>query len=162
MEVSREVSRALSPVEGVLSRVLLGLLFFVLSGCSAKYLKYEKAEELKKIDEFDQKVKIVMPDEDNDNDKGNGGNGKGGEKEKSNDKENVQANEHVNDHVKENLGSLAVATPAVPGPPDVAGSNGAPAGAEIPRGRTKEKTEDAKKKKRRKGKVVESVGGEAA
>lgn len=34
-----------------------------LVGCSAKYLKYEKAEELKKIDDFDKRVTIVMPED---------------------------------------------------------------------------------------------------
>lgn len=39
-----------------------GLALFLLS-CSGKFLKYDKAEELKRIDEFDQKVQIVVPDE---------------------------------------------------------------------------------------------------
>lgn len=34
-----------------------------LISCSAKYLKYDKAEQLHKIDEFDRKVQIVIPED---------------------------------------------------------------------------------------------------
>lgn len=37
------------------------ILAFLLSSCSSSFLKYEKADQLKKIDEFDAKVKIVEP-----------------------------------------------------------------------------------------------------
>ncbi len=41
------------------------LVFVILTalGCSAKFLRHEKEEQLKHIDEFDNKVKIVIPDE---------------------------------------------------------------------------------------------------
>ena len=40
---------------------LLFLLGLILAGCASKVLKYDHAEHLKKIDEFDQQVKIVVP-----------------------------------------------------------------------------------------------------
>lgn len=46
-----------------IANAVLGLLVVVLASCSAKYLKYEKSEGLTKIDEFDKKVQIVIPEE---------------------------------------------------------------------------------------------------
>lgn len=45
--------------------IFLGLtvLVVVLASCSAKYLKYEKSEQLTKIEEFDKKVQIIIPEE---------------------------------------------------------------------------------------------------
>ncbi|WP_374079459.1 DUF3108 domain-containing protein [Bdellovibrio bacteriovorus] len=44
---------------------LLGAFFsvFMLVSCSTSFLKYEKADQLKKMEEFDQAVKIVKPQE---------------------------------------------------------------------------------------------------
>lgn len=46
------------------SKVGLSLaLIFILTACAAKFVKYEKAEELKTNTEFENTVKIVKPDE---------------------------------------------------------------------------------------------------
>ena len=39
---------------------------FILSGCASGFLKYEKADQMKKIDEFDSRVKIETPETSND------------------------------------------------------------------------------------------------
>jgi len=54
-----------STVEGLQVRQLrfftLIVSGFLFASCSTSYLKYDKEDQLKKIDEFDQKVKIVEP-----------------------------------------------------------------------------------------------------
>lgn len=56
-----------SSMEGFLVKfsALLGFFFSVimLVSCSTSFLKYEKADDLKKMEEFDQAVKIVKPSE---------------------------------------------------------------------------------------------------
>lgn len=44
-------------------RIIFFALSLILSGCSAKFLKHDKEDQLKNIDEFDSKVKIVIPEE---------------------------------------------------------------------------------------------------
>lgn len=45
-------------------QILIALIsVFVFSACANRYLKYDKAEGLKKIDEFDKQVQIIIPEE---------------------------------------------------------------------------------------------------
>lgn len=45
----------------MISQKKILILFLILSSCTGKVLHYEKTEQLKKNDEFDQKVKIIQP-----------------------------------------------------------------------------------------------------
>lgn len=52
-----------SAARSVFKGALVFSLGLLLASCSAKFLKHDKEDQLKQIDEFDNKVKIVIPEE---------------------------------------------------------------------------------------------------